>query len=256
MSYLKPHVSFSWNFASLFNAMRENYSVLSWLKHNIIFTKGTHQSPKISGKFQLPRLISSNLYFGRLLLLKLDTISAKKKYRGVMLIDTEGWCKIWRKTNLLFQNRQEFGEFWSGYSKLSKICTLIGPFSAQYIIFDIRKYWGAIFHGTEEYCKIWRKTSLQFGTWHEDIGKFSSEHSKTSKMWTLMCCFWPKHSIFELKTYRGVIFDGTEYWCRIWSKTDLCFQKWYKEFGKFFWQILANLDFHWVLLSKVENVWA
>ena len=30
--------------------------------------------------------------------------------------DTEEWCKILRKINLLFQKWQEFGEFWSEYS--------------------------------------------------------------------------------------------------------------------------------------------
>ena len=39
--------------------------------------------------------------------------------------------------------------------------------------------------------------------------------------------------MFELKKYRGVMFDGTEDWCKIWRKTDLCFQKWHEEFGKF-----------------------
>ena len=66
-----------------------------------------------------------------------------------MLIDNEDWCKIWTN-NLLFQNWQEFGEFWYGYSKVSKICTLIGPFSPKYIAFDLKKYWGVIFHDTEE----------------------------------------------------------------------------------------------------------
>ena len=63
MSYLKPHVSFSLNFASLFNVMRDNSSVLSWMKLNMIFTKGAQQSAKISETFQLLRLISPNLYF-------------------------------------------------------------------------------------------------------------------------------------------------------------------------------------------------
>ena len=56
-----------------------------------------------------------------------------KKYRGVMSHDTEEWCKIWRKTDLLFQKWQEFGKFWSKHSNVSKICTLIGPFKAKYI---------------------------------------------------------------------------------------------------------------------------
>ena len=33
-----------------------------------------------------------------------------------------------------------------------------------------------IFHETEESCKIWRKTDLLFGKWHQEFGKFSSEH--------------------------------------------------------------------------------
>ena len=97
MSYLKPHVSFSLNFASLFSFMRDNYSVLSWLKLNKIFTKGAHQSPKISGKFQLLRLISPNLYFGRLLLLKLGTISAKKS--------TEELCLLILKVDAKFKQK-------------------------------------------------------------------------------------------------------------------------------------------------------
>ena len=30
------------------------------------------------------------------------------------------------------------------------LCTLIGPFRAKYIIFDLKKYGGAIFYDTEE----------------------------------------------------------------------------------------------------------
>ena len=155
--------------------------------------------------------------------------------------DTEDWCKIWTKTNLLFENWQELGEFWSTHLKVSKTYTLIGPFYTKYIIFDLKKYWGVIFHDTEESCKIWRKTSLQFGKWHEHFGKFSSEHSKMSKICTLMSCFWPTYKMFELKTYRGVTFDSTEYWCKIWRKTDFYFQNWHEEFGKFlpkhFWKV-------------------
>ena len=64
--------------------------------------------------------------------------------------DTEEWCKIWRKTNLLFQKWQEFGEFWSEHSKVSKTCSVIGLFCAKHITFDLKKYRGIIFHDTEE----------------------------------------------------------------------------------------------------------
>ena len=104
---------------------------------------------------------------------------------------------------------------------------------AKYIFFELKKYRGVMFYDTEEWCKIWRKTDLWFGKWHEEFGKFSPEHSKISKICTLMSCFWPKYIMFELKKYRGVMFDGTEDWCKIWRKTDLCFQKWHEEFGRF-----------------------
>ena len=48
-----------------------------------------------------------------------------------------------------------------------------------------------------------------------------------------MGCFWLKYIICELKKYREFIFDGTEDWCKIWSKTDLGFQKRHEEFSKF-----------------------
>ena len=95
--------------------------------------------------------------------------------------DTDDWCKIWRKANLLFQNWQEFREFWSEYCKVSKICTLINPFCAKYIIFDLKKYRGVIFHDTEESFKILRKARLWFEKWYEDFSKFSPEHSKSQK---------------------------------------------------------------------------
>ena len=30
------------------------------------------------------------------------------------------------------------------------------------------------------------------------------------------------------------MFHDTKDWCKIWRKSDLCFPKWHKEFGKFF----------------------
>ena len=59
-----------------------------------------------------------------------------------------------------------------------------------------------------------------------------------------MGCFWPKYITFELKKYRGVLFDGTEDWCKVWRKTDLCFPKWHEKFG--------NSDF--ILESKMTEL--
>ena len=62
-----------------------------------------------------------------------------KRYRGIMSHDTKQWCKIWRKTDLLFQKWHEFGEFWPQHSKVSKGCTLICSYCEKYIMFDLQK---------------------------------------------------------------------------------------------------------------------
>ena len=92
----------------------------------------------------------------------------------------------------------------------------------------------------------------------EEFDGFWPEHLKISKICTLMGCFWPKYIMFEFRKHKWVMFDGTEYWCKVWRKTDLQFWKWHGEFSKFlpehFWKS-KYWDFG-ILLSKVENVWA
>ena len=92
--------------------------------------------------------------------------------------DSEGRCKIWREIDLLFQKWQEFGEFWSKHSQVSKICIFISSYCAKYLKFDLKKYRGVIFHDTEEWCKIWRKTDMLFGKSNEEDGRFSPEYLK------------------------------------------------------------------------------
>ena len=105
-----------------------------------------------------------------------------KKHRGAMYHNTEEWCEIWSRTDLLFQKWQEFGVFWIEHLKVSKSCTLIRPFCAKYIMFERKKYRGIILHDTEGWCKTWRKTDLWFEKWHEEFGKFLLEHSKVSQL--------------------------------------------------------------------------
>ena len=104
---------------------------------------------------------------------------------------------------------------------------------AKYILFELKKYRGVIFHDSEESCKIWRGIYLLFQNWNGEFDKFWPEHLKVSKIFILMCSFWAKYILFELKKYRGVIFHDTAEWCKIWRKTDLWFEKWHEEFGKF-----------------------
>ena len=101
------------------------------------------------------REISPNLYFDRLLLLKVYKISAQELQRSYV-----SWH--WR----LMQNFvkwKEFREFQPEHSKGSKICTLDGSFCAKHLTFDLKKYRGVIFYDNKGWCKIWRKTDLWFG---------------------------------------------------------------------------------------------
>ena len=89
----------------------------------------------------------------------------------------------------LFQKWQEFGETWPEPLQVSKTCIFIWFYCAKYLMFDLKKYRGVIFHNTEGWCKIWRKTDLWFGKWHEEYGKFSPEVFKVSKLgfwWDLL----------------------------------------------------------------------
>ena len=150
-----------------------------------------------------------------------------KIYRGV-----EEWWKICSGIDFSFQNwHEEFGKFSSEHSKVSK--TLMFSFWEDYMLFELKKDRGVIVHDTEEWCKIWRGIDLLFQNWYEEFDKFWPKHSKVSKTYTLMGPFWPKYIMFELKKYRGIMFDRTKDWCKIWRKTDFRFQKWHEEFGKF-----------------------
>ena len=103
-------------------------------------------------------------------------------YRGVMPHDPEEWSKNWKKKTDLFQKWQEFVEVWLEHSKVWKIYTLNGCYCAKYLMFDLKKNRGVILHDNEEWCKIWIKTNLWFGKWHEEFCKFSRKHLKVSKL--------------------------------------------------------------------------
>ena len=174
----------------------------------MIRTKEAHQSAKLQ-TFNCSRKISTNLYFDSFL--KLYKILAKK-YRGIISHDPKDWCKIWRKTDLLFQKWQEFGEIWPEHSQVSKTCTFICSYCAKYLMFDLKKYRGVIFHDTEGWYKIWRKTN-----WHEKYGKFSPGHWKVSK-WG----FWWDPLI---QCRKSMSLKSTEELCFMTMKNDAKFEE-------------------------------
>ena len=52
----------------------------------------------------------------------------------------EEWSKIWREIDLSVKNwHEEFDEFWLKHSKISKICTLMGCFWPNCMMFELKK---------------------------------------------------------------------------------------------------------------------
>ena len=157
-----------------------------------------------------------------------------KKYRGVIFDESEEGYKIWTGIDSLFQNwHNDFDKIWHEHSKASKIFILMGSYWAKYILFELKKNRGIIFHAIKEGYKIWRGIDLPFQNWHKKFDKFWPEHSKCSEMFILMGSFWAKYILFELKKYRGAIFHETKEGYKIWRGINLLFQNWRKKFDKF-----------------------
>ena len=100
-------------------------------------------------------------------------------------------------------------------------------------MYELKIYEDVTCYDNKEWYKIWKEIDLSVQNWHEEFNKFWTKHSKILKICTVMGCFWLKYIMFELRKYRRVMFDSIQDWYKVWRKTDLCFQKWHEEFGKF-----------------------
>ena len=79
----------------------------------------------------------------------------------------------------------KFDEFLPKRLKVSKIFIWMCSSWAKYILFELKKHRGVIFHETEEGYKIWKGID-SFQNWHNEFDKFWPEHSKVTKIFTLM----------------------------------------------------------------------
>ena len=81
-------------------------------------------------------------------------------------------------------------------------------------------------HDNEEWYKIWRGIDLLFPNWQEEFDKFWPKHLKVSNIFTLMCSFWAKYILFELKKYSQIIYYDTEEGYKVWKKNWLVKMTW------------------------------
>ena len=86
-----------------------------------------------------------------------------KKCRWIIFHEAEEGYKSSRGMNLSFQNwHNEIDKFWPEHSKDAKIFTLIGSFWAKYLLLELKKYRGIIFHDTEEDTKVGEESACFF----------------------------------------------------------------------------------------------
>ena len=109
--------------------------------------------------------------------------------------------------------------------------------------YELKIHRGVMCHDNEEWRKIWRGIDLSIQNWHEEFDEFWPEHLKVSKTFFLMCSFWTKYILFELKKYRGVILHETEEGYKICGGINSSFPNWHNEFDKI-----------WPEYSKVSNI--
>ena len=179
-SYLKPQLSFSLKFASLFKVPWQ-ITLAYFFNWNFIWF-----GQKEPIKVQNFRLLTAHVIFNQICTLigsfcwKYNKFQLKK-YRGVTSRYTEEWCKIWGKTDL-FQKWQEFGQFWSEHSSLEN---LHFDRSLSWKIYNVwpkkvqRSYLSWHWRVMQ---KLKKKLTCGLEKWHEEFGKFSSEHLKVSKL--------------------------------------------------------------------------
>ena len=123
-----------------------------------------------------------------------------QKYRRVTFHDIVEICKLWRKTGLWFEKRNEkFGIFSPENLKVSKLGLSWDPFvqSRKCVTLDF----------SEQLCVITMKNNAKFeeelichfktDMWN--LANFDSSIRKSKKKKLFNWLFWPKYLMFELR---------------------------------------------------------
>ena len=100
---------------------------------------------------------------------KVYILWAKKIQRSNLSRNWRG-IKNLERNHSTFQNwHNEFDKTWPEHSKVSKIFILMGSFWGKYVLFELRKYRGIIFHETEKGYKIWWGIDSSSQNWHKEF---------------------------------------------------------------------------------------
>ena len=198
-----------------------------------------------------------NIHFNGLLLTKLYNVWAKKEQgRYVWLHSRLMQCL---KENWLVFPKLTWG-IWQIFTRALESLqteTLIAYFCQKWKCMSL-KFTGELCVMTmKNDAKVEEELTCQSKIDMRNLRNFDPNIRKSQKICTFMGCFLTKVYLFWAKKSIGELFDGTEYWCNICRKND--FRKWHKELSKFLPAHVRkskNWDFHGILLSKKEKVWA
>ena len=102
-----------------------------------------------------------------------------------------------------------------------KTCVVIGSLWPKYILFELQKYRGVIFHDTV--MNILKKSWLVAWKMAWGIWQIFTRAPESVKIGTLMESFCPKWKIYDLEIYRGVVCHDNEELYKNWRGTDLPF---------------------------------
>ena len=81
--------------------------------------------------------------------------------------------------------------------------------------FELQKYRGVIFHDIEQWCKKWINPDLVVSKMTWGIGWTFIRASKSLKNCSLIGFFYPKHIMFQLQNFIGIMCHETDWWCQI-----------------------------------------
>ena len=87
-------------------------------------------------------------------------------------------------------------------------------------MYELKIHRGVMCYGNEENTKLKRNWLVE--NWHEEFNKSWPKHSKISKIYTLMGCFWTKYIMLQLRKYWEVMFDGTQDWIKKYEGKLIC----------------------------------
>ena len=155
-------------------------------------------------------LSTENFYFDWFFLCKVYNFWPKKVQRSslpwhwkVMQNLKKNWLVVWKMA---------WGN-WKIFTKTSEsleIGTLMGSFYPKQETYELKTYRRVTCHNNEEWCKIWKGTDLSFQNWHKKFDEFWLEHSKVSKICTLMCSFW----LGVIQKWHVTGCRGLGWWCQ------------------------------------------